>query len=669
MKNLKIGTQIILATFVIVVVAIASTSLTSMRSFRAYINKTANEDTEQGLYILQNTVEAEMQKVKAFRDQIKQNQVIAMRMANQDREELQHDLTALMAAAGIDIAVAALPDGTVLVRGNNPDRYGDNIGSDEIVRRTLAGEDVDMFMSGPSSKLGFYCATPIRRTDGEIVGMIRSAISLERESLLDELKETFGNEMTIFAGKTRINTTIIENGKRTIGTDAPEFIQRDVLRDGKRFIGEVTLMDRQYLASYAPIKDPTSGEIVGMYFSGNHLEDMIAALWSMEFNVVTISSIVLVIAVGLSLLTARGISKPLGIIVGLAQRCRDGDFTIKREDFKYNGGGELKALVDALSEMVTAQKDVLSQTVLTSDKVAEQAESLTGLSKENASVTTSIGDLIKNVSDLCKVNADEVERGAVSVSELATGANSVAAMSVNSADALSNTTTLSQTAMDSVNGLVSNIRRVDEKTTENQEKIKVLSTSVSEISSFMGVIGSIADQTNLLALNAAIEAARAGEAGRGFAVVAEEVRKLAEESRNASNSVEKLVTTLSANANQAISGSEESAVIVQEISSMASETVDALKKALTEITNANEAIQSIAAVAQEQAASSSEISHAIEAIKNSTEEITGALGKLNNLSAQTTEVGRSVSDSADQMSQSVEDLKGALSQFKIEDIE
>ncbi|GHS94462.1 methyl-accepting chemotaxis protein [Synergistales bacterium] len=667
MKNLKIGTQIVLATFIIVVIAIVSTSLTSMRSFRAYINKTAREDTEQGLYILQNTVEAEIQKVKAFRDQIKQNQVVAMRMANQEREELQHDLTALMTAAGVDIAVAVLPDGTVFVRGNNPDRYGDNIGSDEIVKRALAGEDVDMFMSGPSSKLGFYCATPIKRTDGEIVGMIRAAISLERESLLDELKETFGNEMIIFAGKTRINTTIIENGKRTIGTDAPEFIQRDVLRDGKHFVGEVTLMDGQYLASYAPIKDPTSGKIVGMYFSGDHLEDMIAALWSMEFNVITISVVVLIIAIGLSLLTARGISKPLGIIVELAQRCRDGDFTIKREDFKYNGGGELKTLVDALSEMVTAQKDVLSQTVLTSDKVAEQAESLTGLSKENASVTKSIGDLIKNVSDLCKVNADEVERGAISVSELATGANSVASMSVNSADALSKTTEISRTAMDSVNGLVSNIARVDEKTTENQEKIKVLSTSVSEISNFMGVIGSIADQTNLLALNAAIEAARAGDAGRGFAVVAEEVRKLAEESRNAANSVEKLVSTLSANANQAISGSEESAVIVKEISSVASETVNVIKSALTEITNANESIQSIAAVAQEQAASSSEISNAIEAIKKSTEEITGALSKLNSLSAQTTDVGKSVSDSADQMSESVEDLKSALSQFKIED--
>lgn len=85
---------------------------------------------------------------------------------------------------------------------------------------------------------------------------------------------------------------------------------------------------------------------------------------------------------------------------------------------------------------------------------------------------------------------------------------------------------------DSIDSLVMQMHYVKQTFQEFEEIIHKLQIDSKEIEGFANMIGSIADQTNLLALNASIEAARAGEAGKGFAVVAEEVKKLADQSKN-----------------------------------------------------------------------------------------------------------------------------------------
>ena len=114
------------------------------------------------------------------------------------------------------------------------------------------------------------------------------------------------------------------------------------------------------------------------------------------------------------------------------------------------------------------------------------------------------------------------------------------------------------------------------------ELILELSEHSQQIGNTISVVDDIAEQTNMLALNAAVEAARAGEHGKGFAVVAGEIRKLADESKQAITKITSLTSNIQYTTNSTVmateEGSKEIESVVKDINVLSSGSENLLKQ-------------------------------------------------------------------------------------------
>jgi methyl-accepting chemotaxis protein len=324
------------------------------------------------------------------------------------------------------------------------------------------------------------------------------------------------------------------------------------------------------------------------------------------FMIVGVITLLLGVTMALSL--NRILAYPLKEISGMAERVASGDFTVTtvlnlRAD-------EVGTLAQSFGRMVENLRGVTGEIL---EGVSVLGSSASEILATTTQIATGTAETASAVSETT-TTVEEVRQTAQVASHKAKYVSESAQRAVQ----------VSQSGRQSVEAALEAMNRIREQMASIANGIVRLSEQSQAIGEIVATVNDLAEQSNLLAVNAAIEAAKAGEQGKGFAVVAQEVKRLAEQSRQATAQVRAILGDIQKAISAAVLTTEQGGKAVEagvQQSTQAGEAIRALSESIVEAT---QAATQIAASSQQQLIGMDQVALAMENIKQaSTQNVAG----------------------------------------------
>ncbi|MCO5107175.1 MAG: methyl-accepting chemotaxis protein [Burkholderiaceae bacterium] len=364
---------------------------------------------------------------------------------------------------------------------------------------------------------------------------------------------------------------------------------------------------------------------------------------------------------------ARSASEPIERIQATLEALADGDLDAR---VRWRGRDEFAGLADALDRLlddrvaslnrtirdseelnnsvieimqavgtIASTKDLSIRVPVTENVTGAIADALNLLTEETARVLRNVAALSSDVaqatfavrgqSDLAiQAAAREQREVGMAASELAQAAQALVtvadrARQVNESAARAVVET--GEAVRVVGATVQGIVQSRELIRETEKRIKRLGERSQEIGQVVGIIQAIAERTGILALNASMQAATAGEAGRSFAVVADEVKRLSESARESATRISRLVNAIQTGTHETVRAMNEAITQVVQISRMADDAGQAMRRTQQETESLVANVREIAATSEEQARASSALQARADVIREASAETTRQL--------------------------------------------
>jgi methyl-accepting chemotaxis protein len=326
----------------------------------------------------------------------------------------------------------------------------------------------------------------------------------------------------------------------------------------------------------------------------------------------------LAVVLCLSFAYTKRFVKPIMELSELSAQVAQGNFAVEiKEDSRRD---EIGTLRKSMKDMAENLAGLLTQLNESAEELFETSGVLLENSEQSARSAREVAGSAEGIAKDAQTQMNAVKNMTQAIGEIGGGIENVASGSARISEKSVQTSAIAEEGSESLSGAITQMNHISETTKKTAEAVKSLGDKFKKINEIVALISGISAQTNLLALNAAIEAARAGEQGRGFAVVAEEVRKLAEQSRQATEKITQEILELQQDADSTVAlmsvgvdESEKGVAVVTQNSEM-------LGKIISDIRELDQEIRKITSVTKA-------LSGSNHAVQDAAEELGGICSK------------------------------------------
>lgn len=324
-----------------------------------------------------------------------------------------------------------------------------------------------------------------------------------------------------------------------------------------------------------------------------------------------------------------------------------------------NSQDETGTMLRAMGVLRKEVRNIIRAIEETTADVVENTENLTMATSETSDSINEVSRTVEELAEAAMEQASDTESGLNKLTRLSDEINGAVENGHVVVESSMRAQRINEEGSRSMESMVDKFTIVNNSFNRLAEDIDSLAEKSQSIGHILNTIMEISEQTNLLALNAAIEAARAGEAGRGFAVVADEIRKLSEETGQATNSIEDILNMIQMevmgtkdnmdissqavrDTNISLGESRKSFEEIYSATAISIESIEELQKRLQMVDKDSDeimgTIESISSISQETAAGTEELSASMEeqaatmeTISASTDNLSRRILELNKL--------------------------------------